>query len=398
MKDSHTAFLSALRSFVQGTPPRELTEAQLREVLELARIHSVYGILCYVYMKNPEGIPPAILPALRQQCYTELAVYAERAQQMKVLAEALDNEGIDCLLFKGFVVREYYPVPELRTFGDIDFVIRQEDREKSDALMKKLGYQPKENWEPVYAYVKGSEFYEVHTNVMEVDVSDAADYVEYYSHIWEHTQPSMVVEKSHALEFKPEFHFLYLLTHIAKHISASGAGIRMYLDIAFFIRHFGETLDWKWVLEELKKLHMDAFANMVFTVVERWFGVAGPVECKAISQQTLDDFLAFTLEGGVYGFVGRDKGTVFLKQHNRNEEDVSKAKTLLYHAFPPKKVLENRFTYLQKHGWLLPAAWVHRLAVSRKEWRRFADHTKDILQADSEEVLKLKRIYKEIGL
>ena len=30
------------------------------------------------------------------------------------------------------------------------------------------------------------------------------------------------------------------LTHIAKHISSSGAGIRMYMDIAVFIRHLGE--------------------------------------------------------------------------------------------------------------------------------------------------------------
>lgn len=398
MKEIYPILLSALRSFVQGTPPREMKETQIQEVLDLAKIHSVYGILCYAYMTHPEGIPPAILPGLRQQCYTELAVYAARAQQMKQLAEALDSAGIDCLLFKGFVVREYYPVPELRTFGDIDFVIRSEDRTKCDALMKDLGYQPKENWEPVYAYIRGNEYYEVHTNVMEVDVSDAADYVEYYSHIWEHVQPSTVLVNHHVMEFKPEFHFLYLLTHIAKHISCSGAGIRMYLDIAFFIRHFGETLDWQWVSGELKKLHLDAFSNMVLTVVERWFGVASPMECKPISEQVLDDFLEFTLEGGVYGFVGRDKGTVFLKQNNRNQEEVSRVKTLMYHAFPPKKALENRFTYLQKHGWLLPAAWVHRLAVSRKDWHRFAEHTKDILQADSEEVLKLKRIYKEIGL
>lgn len=61
-------------------------------------------------------------------------------------------------------------------------------------------------------------------------------------------------------------------------------------------------------------------------------------------------------------------------------------------------VLENRYTYVRKHHWLLPAAWFHRFVDKRKKWGRFADHTKDILSADEEKVLKLKRIYKEIGL
>lgn len=60
--------------------------------------------------------------------------------------------------------------------------------------------------------------------------------------------------------------------------------------------------------------------------------------------------------------------------------------------------MKNRFPYLQKCTLLLPFAWMHRFWVTRKEWGRFADHTKKIIAADKEDVLKLKRIYKEIGL
>ena len=92
--------------------------------------------------------------------------------------------------------------------------------------------------------------------------------------------------------------------------------------------------------------------------------------------------------------MGRDESIVFLKQ----QEKASKLKTLMFHAFPPAQSMENRYTYLQKHRWLLPAAWVHRLIISRKEWGRFAENTKNILGADTREALKLRRIYKEIGL
>lgn len=52
--------------------------------------------------------------------------------------------------------------------------------------------------------------------------------------------------------FTPEFHFLYMLTHIAKHIHGSGAGLRMYLDLAAFIRHHGTGLDWPWIEAQLR--------------------------------------------------------------------------------------------------------------------------------------------------
>lgn len=398
MKEIYNKYLSALRAFVQGTGPENINAAELKDLLELAAINSTRGIVCYAYMSHTDRIKPELLAPLRKQCYQEITLYARRAEQMRQLAAELDSHGIDCIYFKGFVVRDYYPVPELRTFGDVDFVIRKADREKSDALMKTLGYEPRDTWEPAYSYLKGTEYYEIHTDVMEVDVSDKADYTEYYSHIWEHTQPANVVNLPHAMEFTPEFHFLYLLTHIAKHISGSGAGIRMYLDIAFFILHFGNALDWQWISRELKVLQFETFANMVLTAVQQWFGVESPLPLKVVEPQILEDFLEFTLEGGIYGYVGRDKSLVFLKQQDRNDEDISKIKTLMYHAFPPVKSMKNRYAYLQKHPWLLPAAWIHRLAISHKEWGRFAGHTKQIIAAEPEEVLKLKRIYKEIGL
>lgn len=392
-------YLSVLRSFVQNSTPMPVEAEQWGELMELAYIHNTRGILCHVYRSHPDLAPDSIQPFLRQQCIQEIAAYAQRAQGMRHLAAEFDRNGIPCIYFKGFVVRDYYPVPELRTFGDVDFVIPKEFREKSHALMESLGYTPEDTWEPAYSYRKGAEYYEIHTDVMEINVSDKADYPAYFSKLWDHVRPAQVVKLENALEFTPEFHLLYLLTHIAKHISSSGAGIRMYLDIAFFIRQLGTALDWDWVRRELEKLRLDAFANMVFTCVERWFGVESPLPLKPVPEAVMADFLEFTLAGGVYGYAGRDKGTVFLKQHSRNADgEVSRFKTLLHHALPPVKSLENRYPYLQKHPWLLPGAWIQRLLDSRKEWGRFADHTREILSADEEEVRKLKRIYKEIGL
>lgn len=399
MNNTYEKYLSALRAFVQGTAPETMTPEELGGLMELAKINSTGGILSYTYMSRPGLVDPAVRAQLRRQCLGEIALYTQRAEMTKVLSAELDKAGIDHILFKGFVVRNYYPVPELRTFGDVDIIIHKEDRQRSDELMTSLGFTRTEDWEPSYAYKRGAEYYELHSRVIGFDVSDKADFVGYFGRIWDHTQPAQVVHLEHAWELKPEFHFLYLLTHIAKHISRSGAGVRMYLDLAFFIKRFGPALDWDWVVAEMEKLNLLDFAAVALAGVERWFGVASPMTLKAVPAEVVEDFTEFTISGGVYGYVGRDQGTMFLKQQNRNdEEEMSKFRTLIHHAFPPVKALVNKYAWLEKFPWLLPVAWILRLIDKRKEWGRFAESTRQILSADEEKVLKLKRIYKEIGL
>ena len=398
MKQIYKTYIDILYSFVHDTIPEFDGEQDYIQLIKLAKINSTEGIVNSVLMKNTNLVDSKYHEYIRKQCLKEIYVNSQRIELAKSLISKLDEQGIDHLIFKGFIIREYYSIPELRTFGDIDIVVHEKDRKKCDELMTVLGYETRYNWEPVYTYFKDAEYYEIHTDIMEVDVSDKADYKEYYSHIWKHTRLSSSGENKHSYEFVPEFHFLYMLTHIAKHISSSGAGIRMYLDIAFFIKHFGESIDWDWILGELTKLRLQDFANIALTAVKQWFGVKSPFPLRNISEAIMNDFLDFVIEGGVYGKYGRDKNVVFLKQQNRNEEKISKFKTLMSHIFPAGSSLENHYSYLKKHRWLLPVAWVHRVFGNVGSWKRYIGHTRGIIMADTEEALRLKQLYKEIGL
>lgn len=394
MNDESVYLVQVLKCFVTGGK-LEPFQGDWNRLLGLAHIHSVDGILGYTVVSNPKAFPQQILSAMRNQCLQTMALQTMRGGGMARLIEKMDKAGIDHLLFKGYVLKDYYVVPELRTYGDIDFLIHPEDREKCDALMMQNNFLRKTDWEPVYSYYKQSELYEIHTDVMEVDVSDKADYKGYFQHIWEYAH----LVRGHTYQLSPEYHFLYLLTHIAKHISGSGAGLRMYLDVAVFIRHFGDTLDWQYVQRELETLAFKDFANMVLTVVQDYFGVDSPIPLKEIDRQVKEDFLAYTIAGGLFGHFGRDAGLVSLKSQNRNEdENVSRSRTIFGRLFAPANELEKRYTYLQGHHWLYPVAWVHRLIKTRDSLGKHVKEAQSIMHTDTEEVLKLKRIYKEIGL
>ena len=393
MNDAEQYLLRVLRGFVQGEDPGPFA-GDWQQLYALSAMHSVSGILGHSVMSFPHEDSAPVAQTMRRQCLQTMALFSQRGEAMLKLTEALSNEGIDHLLFKGYVVRDYYTVPELRTFGDIDFLIRPEDRKKCDALMKQWGFEPKEDWEPVFSYIRGAEFYEIHSHVLETDISERADYREYFSHIWDYA----IQQSEHTYVLKPEYHLLYLLTHIAKHIHGSGAGVRMYLDIAFFLKHFDSDLDWAWFQGELEKLHFYDFTNMVFTFVKREFGVESPISLRPVDEQTYQDFLDFTMAGGTFGKFGRDSAVIQLKNQDIGEVNVSKGKTLLHRFFPPASQIERRYTYLKGRHWLLPVAWIHRVFKNKDLIGQRVQEAQNIVTADTEEVLKFKRIYQEIGL
>lgn len=394
MEHESEYLLHLLGAYLREEEPQAETDVDWIKLVQLAQIHCVTGILGYMTMTYPICPDEQMKASLRSVCLNTIALFARRAALADVFSQTLSRNGIGHILMKGYVLRDYYPVPELRTFGDIDMVIRPEDREKSDDLLRSLGYHPETDWEPVFSYTRDVEYYEIHSEIMEVNVSEKADYRGYFRDPWRYAEAA----GDHRYQFRPEFHFLYMLTHIAKHVTGSGAGVRMYLDVAAFVRRFGASLDWDWIRQELEKLCFTDFANIVLAFTQESFGVKSPVPLTEVEADVMRSFREFTMAGGVFGYVGRDSGTISLKQQSRGKERVSRLGTVAKRLFPAAKTIESRYTYLQDKPWLLPAAWVHRLIKTRGTWQQHTEEAQNILLADKEEVRKMTRLYERIGL
>lgn len=393
METEYQYLLHLLGTYLLEKAPEVCPDADWEKLLKLAGIHGVVGILGYMTMRYPICPNSKIAATLRSFCNSTVAIFTRRGVQAQLLAQALEQAGIDHILMKGYVLRDFYPVPELRTFNDIDVVIRPDSRTLSDELMLSRGYQRHDDWEPVFSYQQGDLRFEVHTDIMEIDVSDQADYRSYFQKMWDYARPV----SAHSYRFTPEFHFLYLLTHIAKHVRGSGAGIRMYLDIAAFIRHYETNLDWEWIRNQLVQLKLDTFAGTVMTAVNNWFGVSCPMAYSSISQSVLDSFTAYTMEAGVFGHQNRDPALADLKHSDPNISG-NKLHQVLKKAFPDAKTIQSRYTYLQEKPWLLPAAWVHRLIKNRDKLGSHARSMQSILHADDAAVQAMRQLMKNIGL
>lgn len=393
--ERETAYLlHLLGAYLREEEPESCLDADWNRLSRLAGIHHLSGILGYMAMNHPICPDAQMQEALRNRCLNTIMRYAGRGALAEEFSEILSQNGIDHIVMKGFVLKELYPVPELRTYGDVDLVIRREDREKCHDLMKKLGFSVKADWEPVYGYTRNREFYELHTELLDTDLPGKANCRDYFRTPWAHAR----CEEHRRFQFEPEYHFLYLVTHLAKHVAGSGAGLRMYLDIAVFVQRYGDTLNWGKTGEALELLGLDRFAGTVLSLVEQAFGISAPIGGNTVGQTTIDEFLEFTLNGGVFGKVDKEGGVLSMKEESRNRGEISRSGTLVSRLFPAAKTIQSRYTYLQKSPWLLPVAWVHRAVKTSGKLRDHAAEARSILSADKDAVRQLNRLYEEIGL
>lgn len=378
--------LELLRAFIYGEEPKLSGKSNIEELLKFAYRQKLLGIFAYMN-KRWSLFDSKKAKSLDAAYYSALFESTVRCSKFLKLSEFLSENEIEHMPVKGYYIRELYPVKELRSFGDIDILIHEKDRKRCDSLMKSLGYTVKNDWEPTYSYIKDDEYYEIHTNLFDVRLKDRADMTEYFSSAWLHAK------KDSGLRFVPdtEFHLIYIICHLAKHLSTGGAGIRMYLDVALYILRYDSVISWESTEEEFKKLGLERFFHTVLSAVNEWFYVKASCDFENFGEE-LSELLEFTLDSDIFGH-SRDNSAIKLRGEER-----SKRRTALKILFPPAEQLENRYTFLKRSRILLPLAWIVRVFKNFGLIPKKIKELVNLKKAEISEVESFDSFMREIGL
>lgn len=378
--------LELLRAFIYGEEPKLSGKSNIEELLKFAYRQKLLGIFAYMN-KRWSLFDSKKAKSLDAAYYSALFESTVRCSKFLKLSEFLSENEIEHMPVKGYYIRELYPVKELRSFGDIDILIHEKDRKRCDSLMKSLGYTVKNDWEPTYSYIKDDEYYEIHTNLFDVRLKDRADMTEYFSSAWLHAK------KDSGLRFVPdtEFHLIYIICHLAKHLSTGGAGIRMYLDVALYILRYDSVISWERTEEEFKKLGLERFFHTVLSAVNEWFYVKASCDFENFGEE-LSELLEFTLDSDIFGH-SRDNSAIKLRGEER-----SKKRTALKILFPPAEQLENRYTFLKRSRILLPLAWIVRVFKNFGLIPKKIKELVNLKKAEISEVESFDSFMREIGL
>jgi len=327
-------------------------------------------------------------------------MFTKRAYAMQQLMKKFEECQISCLLMKGYLIRQYYPVPELRTFGDIDFLVKPEDRERSHELMTKLGYELSESGSAVWSYKKGFEYYEIHTHILS-DISNLnSEFVKYLDDVWNYTMP---YDGEYIFQLSPEFHFIYQFLHMCKHFAYNGAGVRMFLDLVLMVKN-GPALNVNYISSELKTLGIYTFACSVSELCRKWFNVKMPINYEnPLDDTSYYELSDYILSGGVFGFNGRDAGmpilrTEYCKGDSSNKSAIFKTKWQFF--FPSYSQMKEAYPFLDGKRFLLPVGWIVRIVknIYSGHFNRVYKRIIDVNNSDVNQAKKQYELFRSIGL
>lgn len=340
------------------------------EIIDYADAHATSGIIwkqCSEILMN-QSIAAA--DRVHNGFLQDVLKYNCAVQDFREVSAAMEGARIPFLVLKGARVRGYYPEPALRTMSDIDILIREQDRDRSDRLMKEMGFYETVGNREVWIYDRDLVTYEFHSRMMYETLTTKFDYAAYFDRVWEHTETDPGTGR---VRIEASFHFLYLLVHIAKHVVHAGMGFRSFMDLVFVSEHEKDRIDWDWLQKELEIMELTQFAGTCAALCKYWFDKDLPLKSRPLTSEFTEKATAKVMGDGIFGRKGgRNKEGYAAKDIRRSDLPywLEAIRIMIRRAFPSYSDMRiiPWYSFLDNRPWLLPVAWIYRWfrALTRK--------------------------------
>lgn len=346
-------------------------------IFTLANQQKLLPILFEAARKTPAAAENAALFAVtKQQVIGQVLNQTVRSAEFAELYRKLRAAGLHPVVVKGQLCGRLYPLKDHRISADDDLYISDaefmacHEQLLANGLTTDTPADELSTADEMSYTKKGSPLYiELHRHLFDSS-EDAHDEL---NHFFADLNP---VEIDGFLAMPPHEHLLYLILHAYKHFVRSGIGLRQFCDIGLWARAYHDEIDWQRLHDQCSSVHAATFAAAAFRIARDYlcidFDLPAPWSASVDAEPLLHD----TLCGGVYGsndLTRLHSSTVTLNavKASRTGEKSSVLRTL----FPKREYLERRYPYLKKRPYLLPVAWVQRIAHYASEKQSGADNS-----------------------
>lgn len=365
----------------EEAPPAPSFEIDWEKFFDFCRHHKVENMV-YVALKKLNIVPTDTLKkfagANARMCVAE----AKQEIFSHQLFKEFESANVAYIPLKGIVIKKLYPVENYRTSNDIDVLVKIEDFQKAENVLKNLGYTPGEegNRDNDYhiVYSKGVVHIELHSHLTPRDALQR-DYFDFAFH-------RAIADNDSQYRFlmTDEDLYIYTLYHLYKHFVKGGVGVRYFLDV--FLMQKKLSLDMAYVENELDKIGLKAFSKTVTELSQVFF------DNKEMDNR-LEELAGFVYVSGAHG------ATPFYVVSKFSGEGTSKNNTLInkikfYYGswFIGRKAMSIRYPILNKYGFLLPFCYFHKglytLFCKPKAIKREADKMVNVYNKKAQEYVE----------
>lgn len=347
MKNNRKLFIRFLKEHINkehSVLNEILTEDDWDEIQKYAQSHQVEGIIYYQTKNN------RFLPSFSASIYR----YTNRVAVLEKIVSDFDRP---LAFVKGPEVAKKYPVPALRTMGDVDIIVHPEDKQLLHEYMINLGYccnQTDREW----IYSKDYNYFEVH-DCLVYSIQRKTDEQEiFFNNCWIYRDGT---------SFNWNFHLMFLVFHLRKHFLNQGVGFRQFLDIAAVVKSC-DDLDWRWIEDRFREIGLLRFASIVFALCNRWFDSDIHITCE-LSEEFIENTTEIIFDNGVFGFSNKENQKNVVVNRMKENGKIGMINQFIYDLFLPLDKMKEiaDYSFLKKQKYLLPYAWCKRIFVNLKE-------------------------------
>lgn len=371
-----TQFLHIAKAAVSGgVLPAE--NVDWPAVFALAGQQKLLPIVFEAARKTPAAAENAALfAAVKQQVIGQVLNQTVRSAEFADLYHKLRAAGLHPIVVKGQLCSRLYPLKDHRISADDDIYIPDAEfmacHEQLLANGLRTGTPADElaSADEVPYTKDGSPLYiELHRHLFD-SAEDAHDEL---NHFFTDINP---VETDGFLAMPPHEHLLYVLLHAYKHFVRSGIGLRQFCDIGLWAREYHDEIDWQRLHEQCESVHAATFAAASFRIARDYLGIDFDLPTPWDASIDVEPLLHDSLCGGVYGsndLTRLHSSTVTLNAVKASR--TGEKSSVLSTVFPKREYLERRYPYLKKRPYLLPVAWVQRIAHYASEKQAGTDNS-----------------------
>ena len=332
-------------AFNGEVPDKDRCKAMdLQYVYRLSSLHFLAAAAAFALEQVTEL--PHEFDQAKKKAIRKLSLF--EIERSAVLGE-FEKAGIWYLPLKGIVLGKYYPKTAMREMSDNDILCDPKRVDDVRPIMERRGYSYErfeEYNEDVYKRPPTMVF-EIHRTLFIEKNSVVLS--GYYRDI----EDRLVKASGYGYKLSDEDFYIYLLSHMYKHYSNRGTGLRSLADIYVFLDKSADTLDREYIDEELEKIKLVDFERMVSSLSKKVFTNADLTD----KEEKMLDYFIFSC---VYGNTDIAETNKYLRAMDHDLSDKSKRKYFRSRVFISGEKLEKNYPFVNKHRILYPALVVYR--------------------------------------
>ena len=328
-------------------------------------------------------------------CANNIRINYEHAELHKLFTE----NQIPYVVMKGSASAAYYPQPELRVMGDVDFLVQKKDLERAGQVLEMEGFQPTDDEENQVhiAYHRQGSAWEMHWEPNGIPGGVTGKKIRRYLSDMIEEEHLFVCEEGTFYVPSQFHHGMILLLHAATHLINTGIGVRHLCDWAVFVNTFSDEEFLKKFEKKLKKAGLWRFAQLLTLLSEKYLhcrtcGWAGSAE-----PELLETMMADIFAGGNFGKkdTQRINQAKLMTDKKKGSVDDTRFVKQLIRTMNEKACIG--MPIIKKFPFLLLAGWIyvgcrHLLRIRRGE--RPQIHMREMVKGAAER----KEIYKRFHL